>query len=85
MSHPHRRTCISKYNNTQILTLKPIQDHQNRKLASAMCHRARRNHPQETYSREGLLCDAETYQKDVAAGNSKFVQAAPFREAEGFI
>ena len=48
-----------------------------------MCHGARGNHPQKTFSREGLLGDAEPYQEGVAAGNSKFVRAAPHREAEG--
>lgn len=43
---------------------------------------SRRKPPSGDFLREGLLCDAEPYEKGVAAGNSKFVRATPHREAE---
>lgn len=57
----------------QILTLKPIQGHQNRKLNFSDVSWSSRKPPSEDFFKEGLQYDAEPYQEGVAAGNSKFV------------
>lgn len=89
LKHPHRSTVhkqIPQYTNPvcrQILALKPIQDHQNKKLSFSNVSWSRRKPPSEDFF-EGwgaLWCRALL--GGIAAANSKFVWASPHREAEG--